>query len=110
MARSAPEEPVVATDVTSVSVLLAGLGSAVAALTTAVLLSRPEAGAVAVIVMTGAVATARLVRVQVRTPATGTPQVHPPPDAVTLVRPAGRVSATLTETAVAGPALATVRV
>src|SRR5262245_9680002 len=95
------------TVVPSVSELLAVSGSAVADETEAVLLRGPLAGAVAVIVMRGAVVTARLGRVQVRTSETGPPQIHPLPEASTFVRPAGRVSVTLIEEALFGPLLAT---
>src|SRR5215813_13682937 len=95
------------TVVPSVSELLAVLGSAVADETEAVLLRGPLVGAVAVIVMRGAVVTARLGRVQVRTSETGAPQIHPLPEATTFVRPAGRVSVTVIEEALFGPLLAT---
>src|SRR4029453_5937304 len=80
--RSAPS-PDAVTAVPSVSELLEVLGSEVVDVTAAVLLRGPLAGAVAVIVMSGAVATPRLGRVHVRTPATGAPPGHPLPEATT---------------------------
>src|SRR5262245_16662693 len=96
------------TVVASVSELSERSGSDVDEATPAVLLRGPFAGAVAVIVMTGAVVTARLGRVQLMTPEDGGPQVHPLPEAATFVSPAGSWSATVSDVAGSGPAFVTV--
>src|SRR5262245_61844642 len=98
------------TAVFSVSELLAGAGSDVDEEMVALLTSGPLPGAVPVMVMLGAAPTARLARVQVRTPETGAGQVHPVPEPVAFVRLPGSVSATETFDAASGPALAIVSV
>src|SRR5437867_1724400 len=97
------------TNVVTVAVLLFGVGSAVAELTVAVLLIvTPAAGAVTVIVMGGAAPTGRLPIVQVIVPVPL--HVHPAPEALTSLTPAGKVSVTLTSVAASGPALVTLSV
>ena len=90
-------------------VLLAVFGSEVAELTEAELeIWPPCAGAVTLMTMLGAVATARLVRVQVTV---AVPlQAQPLPLALTSVTPGGRESLTLTADAAFGPTLLTLRV
>jgi hypothetical protein len=103
--RSAALETVVV----SVSELLPGVGSDVAAATVAVLLSvaavRRGDGHVDV----GRVATLSVPRVHVTVPEAWL-HVHPEPAALTNETPAGRLSVTVSELAVLGPALATDRV
>jgi hypothetical protein len=104
--RSAALETVVV----SVSELLPGVGSDVAAATVAVLLRVvPPFGAVTVTLMLGAVATLSVPRVHVTVPEAWL-HVHPEPAALTNETPAGRLSVTVSELAVLGPALATDRV
>lgn len=77
--------------------------------TEAVLLMVPPApGAVTVIVIAGAAPTARLARVHVTVPVSS-PQAQPEPVADTCVIPAGRVSVTVSDWAVLGPAFDTAR-
>src|SRR5437870_4081404 len=99
------------TVVVAMAVLLAGLGSEVAALAAAVLIMVPPSlGAVTTIVMGGAAPGGRLLaRVQV-TLALVPLHVQPMPEALWKVTPAGSVSMTLTLLAVEGPALLTVSV
>src|SRR5439155_710907 len=100
------------TVVDAVAVLLAGLGSAVAALTEAVLVIMPPSSAgVATIVVVGGVppGAARLARVQV-TLALVPLHVQPVPEALWKVK-LGRASCgAIALVAVEGPALLTVRV
>src|SRR5262245_32160096 len=103
MARSAAELTVVV----SVSELLAPLGSELAAETVAVSLRvAPPLGAVAVMTMLGAVTTLSDPRVQVTIPEAWL-HVHPEPAALTKEAAGGKVSVTVTELAVLGPALVT---
>ena len=95
------------TVVFSVSVLLAGFGSETGELTLAVSIIVPlVVGAVTVMVIAGAAPKAKLARVQVTTPAAWL-QLQPEPEALMNVTPAGKVSVTVTEVAVLGPALLT---
>lgn len=89
-----------------------GVKSGVAAETVAVLLNvvkKADDGAVMVSVMGEAGPTARLGNEHVTTFAT-LPHVQPPPVALTIEAPAGRVSDTVTVDAVSGPLLVTVMV
>src|SRR5439155_789530 len=100
------------TVVDAVAVLLAGLGSEVAALTAAVLVMVPPSlGAVTTIVIVEGVPPvgARLARVQVTLYSTPL-RAQPVPLALWKVTPAGSVSVTLTLLAVEGPPLLTVSV
>ena len=86
------------------------VGSAVVAVTDALLdIKPPSAGAVTVIVIVGAAPTASEALVHVTTPADSL-QVHPVPDAETYAVPAGSVSVTISDVAVLGPAFETARV
>src|SRR5262245_59367488 len=103
MERSARGTTVVCTEA---AVWLAVFGSAVPALTEAVLTRMaPSAGAMTVMTMFGAAPTARLARVHVTV--VGPLQLQPVPLALTNVTPAGSASVTLTVAAVLGPALLT---
>src|SRR5580765_3151845 len=96
----------------AVLLLLAGVGSEVAADTVAVFDSVPGAttgGAVIVRVIGAAGPTASVGIVQVTTPAAN-PQVQPAPVALTKPEPAGSVSLTLTVVAVEGPLFVTAMV
>src|SRR5438309_1201784 len=100
------------TVVVAVALLLVVSGSAVAALTEALLVMVPPSlGAVTVIVIVEGVPPvgARLARVQV-TLALVPLHVQPVPEALWKVTPAGSVSVTLTVVAVEGPALLTLSV
>ena len=91
--------------------LLVVSGSASAALMRAVLVMVPPAVALtlAVMVISGAAPTARTERVEVTVPPAWL-MVHPFPLAETKATPSGRVSVTITEEALLGPALLTRRV
>ena len=98
-----------ATVVVMDALLLADESSMVSELTLTLLVNVPAAvGATTVTVISGALPTARLARVQ----DTGLVpvQVHPLPVALVRLIPAGRVSVTLTLVAVLGPALLTERI
>ena len=106
MDRSATVEMVVST----LSELLATLGSSIPALTTAELVIVPgSGGAVTVRVMSGASPAGRDGREQVTT-LPSLPHVQPSPEALLKVTSAGRSSVTVIVDAVCGPLLAMLRV
>src|SRR2546425_409190 len=96
--------------VVAVARLLAGIVSAVAALTRAMLVIRPPSlGAVTRIVIVELVLGAWLAWVHVTTPP-ACRQIHPVPAALTKVTPAGSVSRTVSMAAALGPLFVTVSV
>jgi hypothetical protein len=97
------------TPVVSVSVLFPGTGSDVVEPAVAVfVIVPPSEGAVASIAIAAFAPEARLGRVHTIWPAAGGLHVHPVPDPLAPVTPAGSVSVTVTALAVSGPAFATV--
>jgi hypothetical protein len=89
--------------------LFADAGSDVEDVTTAVFVIVPAwDGAVAAIVIVPVAPAARLGRVHAIWPADGGPHVHPGPDPLAPVTPAGSVSVTVTDAAALGPAFVTV--
>lgn len=99
--RSAPS---CATLPFSEPLLLALSGSDVTAAMVAVLVNGPEAGAVTLMAISSVAPTGRLARVQV-TVLAAVPQVQAPPTTLSMVKPAGTVSLTVTVLAAKGPAL-----